>query len=59
MKTVQWIYYCKPVGAYSHAYDDRGSFESEEEAIRWCEKTAKKNHDVPFEYSRICWYREQ
>ena len=38
MKEVKWIYYCKPTDTYIYSCDDRGRFESEEEAIKWCEE---------------------
>lgn len=38
MKEVKWIYYCKPTDAYIYSCDDRGRFESEEEAINGVKK---------------------
>ena len=55
MKEVKWIYYCKPTDAYIYSCDDRGRFESEEEAIKWCEEKAKKYRGLSFEYSKSCY----
>lgn len=55
MKEVKWIYYCKPTDVYIYSCDDRGRFESEEEAIKWCEEKAKKYRGISFEYSKSCY----
>lgn len=55
IKEVKWIYYCKPTDAYIYSCDDRGRFESEEEAIKWCEEKANKYRGISFEYSKSCY----
>lgn len=54
MNEVKWIYCCKPTNAYIYSCDDRGVFESEEEAIKWCEEKAKKYYGISFEYFKLC-----
>lgn len=55
MSEVKWIYYCKPTYNYDHDIKDRNRFESEEEAIKWCEEKAMEHHGVSFEYFKSCY----
>lgn len=55
MNEVKWIYYCRPTKSYAYSYSDRARFESEYDAIKWCEEKAREHHGISFEYSKSCY----
>ena len=57
MNEVKWIYYCRPTRFYACTYCDRAEFESEDDAIKWCEEKAREHRGVSFEYLKSCYVR--
>ena len=55
MDDIKWIYRCRPTKEYWSVIDEYARFETEHEAVRWCEEMAIKHRGYSFEYYKYCY----